>query len=243
MMMTSEGKMRQSFVALATASVAAIAVSSQAFAADLPRAPYKAPPPAYAPPPFTWTGFYLGGNLGWGWTDGDGTIAFGGPSGSLSGSGDGFLGGAQIGYNWQTGNWVFGLEADFQGSTGDGDVSGSAGGVTFTGTAETPWFGTARGRIGYAFGRSMFYGTGGLAYGKSTLDGTISTVGPFSSEETFVTWTAGAGYEAMLWDRWSGKVEYLYVGTPSDVPVPPGTSTIDGDTSTHILRVGLNYHF
>ena len=120
--------MRYSIFAFAAAGTMAVA-ASQALAADLPPPSYKAAPPAYTPyapytPAFSWTGFYLGANAGWAWSKGDGTIAFGGPSGNFSGDGNGFLGGAQIGYNWQMDNWVFGLEADFQGGTGHGDVSG-----------------------------------------------------------------------------------------------------------------------
>jgi outer membrane immunogenic protein len=244
MAIISEGTMRYSILAAAGSLI--IAAASPTFAADLARpAPYApyAPPAAVYAPVFSWTGFYVGGNAGWGWTKGDGDIAFGGPSGSFSGDGNGFLGGAQIGYNWQAGNWVYGLEADFQGSAGKGDVHGSAGGVTFSGDSKNPWFATARGRIGYAFGRSMIYGTGGAVYGKSTLDGTSTLGGSFSDSTTYWTWTAGLGYEAMLWDRWSAKIEYLYAGTPSDVPTPPGTSNVDGSANTSIVRAGLNYHF
>ena len=238
--------MRTSILALASVGTLMIAASPQALAADLARpAPYVAPSPAYAPyvPAFSWTGFYIGGNAGWAWSKGDGSIAFGGPAGTFSGDGNGFLGGVQAGYNWQVNNWVFGVEADFQAGAGKGDVSGGAGAVTFTAESKNPWFATARGRIGYAFGRSMIYGTGGAVYGKATLDGTLTPGGSFSSSETYWTWVAGVGFETMLWDRWSAKIEYLYAGTPSNAPTPPGTSNIDGDAHTHILRAGLNYHF
>lgn len=236
--------MRYSALTVAAAGALAMA-SSQASAADLAQPSYKAPSQVYAPytPAFNWTGFYIGGNAGWAWSKGDGTITLGGAPGTFSGDGNGFLGGVQAGYNWQVDNWVFGVEADFQGGGGHGDVSGTAGATTFDGRSKTPWFATARGRIGYAFGRSLIYATGGAVYGRSTLDGTLTPGGAFSSSANFWTWTVGAGYEAMLWDRWSAKVEYLYAGTPSDVPTPPGTSQIDGDAHTHVLRVGLNYHF
>jgi outer membrane immunogenic protein len=232
---------------LAVALLAGVSfgVVTVASAADMPaRMRTKAPvAPAFAPIPFTWSGFYVGGNLGWGWTDGDGTITMGGASGPTSGSGDGFLGGVQAGYNWQTGSFVFGVETDFQGSTGSGGVNSTAGATTSTATGKTPWFGTIRGRVGYAFDRYLVYATGGGLYGKSTLDGTLNTTGPFSSSSTYWTWVAGAGIETHLWDRWTGKIEYLYAGTPDHVPVPPGTSGISGNTHTNIVRVGLNYHF
>jgi outer membrane immunogenic protein len=218
---------------------------SIACASDLPaRMPRKAPAaPVYVPPSFSWAGFYVGANAGWGWSDGDGTVTMGGVSGPISGSGDGFLGGVQAGYNWQMGNFVAGLETDFQGSSGSGDVNSIAGAVTTTGTVKTPWFGTIRGRIGYAPDRWLFYVTGGGVYGKATLDGSVSTTGPFSSSSTYWTWTAGGGIETMLWDKWSAKLEYLYVGTPDNAPIAPGMTVLSGRTHTDIVRVGLNYHF
>jgi outer membrane immunogenic protein len=235
--------MRTTIIALATTSTLALGLATTAFAADMPaRMPAKAPPVLYTAP-FSWTGFYAGVNAGWGWTSGSGTIALGGPAGPYSGSGNGFLGGGQLGYNWQSGAAVFGLETDFQGSTGRGSVNGNAGAAVINATAKAPYFGTIRGRLGYAFDRSLLYITGGGAYGQSTLNGTVSTTGPFSSSATYWAWTAGAGYEAMLWDRWSAKIEYLYVGTPSKSPVPPGTTAMSGNGHTNLVRVGLNYHF
>ena len=219
---------------------------SLASAADLtppPAMPSKAPPVYYAPPPFSWTGFYLGGNLGWGWTSGNGTITIGGASGPISGSGNGFLGGVQGGYNWQASHWVFGLEGDFQGSTGSGDLNGSAGKTTITGTLKTPWFATFRGRVGYAANRWLYYVTGGGVYGHATYDGTLSTTGPFSSSTDYLTWTLGGGVEAALWGPWSAKLEYLYIGTPDKMPVPPGTTDLTGSVGTSIVRAGLNYRF
>ena len=213
-------------------------------AADLPgQQPYY---PAFKAPEmvpyFTWTGFYIGGNIGYGWSDGSGTITFGPNTGPFSGDGDGVLGGVQAGYNWQTGAMVLGIEADIQASGGRGNVSGNAGPTFYSGTAKTPWFGTIRGRIGYAFDRTMVYATGGAVYGNAELDGVSSTLGPFSSSASYWTWTLGGGFEHALWDRWSTKVEYLYVGTPSSVPFPPATA-VDGSQNTHIVRAGVNYRF
>ena len=113
--------MRYSILAAAGALV--VAATSPSLAADMPGPSpyYKSPPPAaiYAPA-FSWTGFYIGGNAGWAWSKGDGTITLGGVPGTFSGDGNGFLGGVQAGYNWQLENWVFGLEADFQGGGGHG---------------------------------------------------------------------------------------------------------------------------
>jgi outer membrane immunogenic protein len=213
-----------------------------ATAADLPPPVYRAPTaaPIYAPAPFSWSGFYVGGNLGWGWSDGDGTFTITGLGAvPVSGNGDGFLGGGQIGYNSQMGQVVFGVETDIQGSSGSGDLAGPG----VTGTLKTPWFGTIRGRIGYAYDKWLFYVTGGGVYGELDYDGALSTTGAFSADTNYWTWTLGAGVEAMLWDRWSAKLEYLYVGTPSDFPSPPGTTNIDGNIGFSIVRAGLNYHF
>jgi outer membrane immunogenic protein len=154
----------------------------------------------------------------------------------VSGSGDGILGGLQVGYNWQTGAFVFGLETDIQASGGRGDLNGAAGGVSIVGgTLKTPWFGTIRGRLGYTWDRWMLYATGGGVYGHLDYDGTLSTTGTFSSSSDYWTWTAGGGVETALWDHWSAKLEYLYVSTPDSFPVPPGTTNVDGSASTNIV--------
>jgi outer membrane immunogenic protein len=236
--------MRRLVIALLTGSTM-LGLGGAAWAADLGRPP---PPPVYAPappPPFSWTGFYLGGNLGWGWTSGDGTLwnTFVGAI-PISGDGNGVLGGIQAGYNWQTGPWVFGLETDFQGSGGDGDITTTSLAGATIGSFKTPWFGTIRGRLGYAFADSwMLYVTGGGLYGKADMDGSPPGIGSYSSSTTYWTWTLGGGVEAMLWDRWSAKLEYLYADTPNKLPAPPGTTAADGSMNNNIIRAGLNYHF
>ena len=161
-------------------------VSAQA--ADLsygPRAPYTVNQPLNA---YSWAGPYLGGNLGYAWGSVDNNPTK--PSG--------FAGGVQAGYNWQSGPWVFGVEGDIQ-ATGADD--------TFAPWKfSNPWFGTVRGRVGYAFNNILFYGTGGLAFGE--LRG--ETFG-LSESHTNAGWTAGVGAEFGLAQNWSAKIEYLYV--------------------------------
>ena len=134
---------------LASGALALLAIGlTSAQAADLPygsRAPYTVNQPLNA---FSWAGPYLGGNLGYGW--GETTRNPTRPSG--------VFGGAQAGYNWQSGPWVYGIEGDIQASGADDTFAP----LKFS----NPWFGTARGRVGYSFNNVLFYGTGGLAFGE-----------------------------------------------------------------------------
>lgn len=226
-----------------TAAVAAVmGTIGVADAADIARsAPPPVKAPAYVPPVYLWSGFYIGGNIGWGWTDGSGTFTTGGRSGPVSGDGDGFLGGGQIGYNWQTGAFVFGVETDFQGSAGSGHFTANVPGNLITGTAKTEWFGTIRGRLGYAVNNWLFYVTGGGAYAQNKVTATSAVNGPFNASAVGWSYTVGAGVEAFVAPQWSVKGEYLYIGTPDKVPTV--NAVVRGDTNTHIARVGVNYHF
>jgi outer membrane immunogenic protein len=217
-----------------------------ALAADLPGPPPAYPPPqapaAYIPvaPAFSWTGFYLGANAGYGWSSGSGNMLMGGVPDTFSASGNGFAGGGQVGFNYQWSNVVIGLETDFQGSTGSGNLTDSAG--LIAATAKDPWFGTVRGRLGYAWDRVLIYATGGGVYGDATANGTSAGVA-FNNSTTYFTWTAGAGVEAAFWGPWSAKAEYLYAGSPSSVPAIPFASNISGKANTNLVRAGINYHF
>lgn len=217
-------------------------LSVPAFAADLP-APYPVKAAVVAVPEFSWTGFYIGANLGGAWSDGDGNAnvdPFG--YGPISGSASSFIYGAQIGYNYQVGSWVFGLETDLQGATSGGSMEGIAGSTPYAFDADVDYFGTIRARVGYTWDRLMLYGTGGAVYGKNSSSGVIGGVA-FDNSETYWTWTLGAGLEYAFADNWSIKGEYLYIGTPSDVATAYGTTAIDGDINTNIVRVGVNYRF
>lgn len=240
-------------------SVAALALTAgSALAADLPsrKGPPVLPPPP--PPPPIWTGFYVGLNAGYTWSNSNtvtvGTaplwanplltpfgvsqfnnVAFGG-SGVLSASNDGFIGGGQVGYNWQFyNNFVVGIEADIQGiaGSGNGATLSTAAPTTAAGinsytalsvSSRLDYLGTVRGRLGWLFTPTlMVYGTGGLAYGGVTSNAQaffapqtplVVDVLPYASagaySDTRVGWTAGGGVEWMFWPNWSAKVEYLY---------------------------------
>ena len=204
---------------LVSGAVALIAAGAAlpAQAADMgygARAPYTVNQPLNA---YSWAGPYLGVNLGYAWGSVDNNPTK--PSG--------FAGGVQGGYNWQTREWVFGVEADIQ-ATGATD--------TFAPWKfSNPWFGTVRGRVGYALNNIMFFGTGGLAYG--SLRG--ETFG-LSESHTTAGWTAGVGTEFGLTRNWSAKIEYLYVDLSTTNFTVTGTSN---GSRFGVLRAGLNYRF
>lgn len=217
--------MRHFVIALLAATTLGVGAAA---AADLPtRAPMYSPVPV-----FSWTGFYVGVNAGYGWAS---TSVSG-----FSGSSDlnGFVGGGQIGYNWQGASpLVLGIEADFQGTSQS--RSDTALGITVD--QNLPWFGTVRGRVGYAFDRVMIYGTGGFAFMDYNM--TVSGFGLSGSDSvTKAGWTAGAGAEWMFAPKWSTKLEYLYIDT-GDTSVTLFGVPFTGRAKDNIVRVGLNYHF
>jgi outer membrane immunogenic protein len=212
---------------LASVGVLALGITA-ASAADISRPlPSKAPPP-YIEPPFSWTGFYVGLNGGWGWGSSD----FSAPLATASFDVNGGLIGGTLGYNWQMGSMVFGLEGDIDWSNIRGSVACAPG----TCSTRNDWLGTFRGRLGYAMGRFMPYLTGGLAVG----DIKTSVTGFPDSTQTNVGWTIGGGLEANVTGPLSVKVEYLYVDLGSANSPVAGS---DSKFQSSIVRAGLNYHF
>ena len=203
-------------VLLAASAIAMSAAAGSAAAADLPRGPNP-----YSPMPmartYNWAGAYAGLNLGYDW--GKVTSSAINPSG--------LAGGGQLGYNWQTGQLVFGVETDIQ-ITGADD--------TFAPWKfSNPWFGTLRGRVGYAINNVLLYGTFGLAYGdlKGEMFGLTET-------KTEVGWAGGIGAEVGFTPNWSAKVEYLYMDLASRGFTVTGASN---GLQSNMLRLGINYHF
>jgi outer membrane immunogenic protein len=217
-------------------------ISGAAMAADMP---VKAPLVA---PPFSWSGCYIGGNVGGSWADVDQSVSFQGvvviPS---SGRGSSVIGGAQAGCNWQfTPSWVFGVEGDinwldlkrshdFRATVLGEDTVGSL-------TTKLRWLTTVRGRLGYAWDRSMLYVTGGLAGGDVNSSFSFvrgGTTFSWSTSDTRWGWTVGAGYEYAFTRTISGKLEYLHfdLGSVSAVSSPwTGNAKVSGD----LVRVGIN---
>ncbi|MCX5518985.1 porin family protein [Kaistia defluvii] len=236
--------------AIRTLTVASILAMGgvAAQAADLT---YEPAPVAAAPEVFNWTGFYVG--VHGGVAAGDFKYPLGissdgfGTSGELKQDASGGFGGAQIGYNWQFNpNWVVGVEADIAAASYQGKVSGNIAGFGFDAGSEVEWFGTVRGRVGYALDNLLLYGTGGFAYGdvKSSINVNGSGV---STSDTQYGWTAGAGFEYGITKNITLKTEYLYVDLGSqtlfDTNIGDTNVKMDADTRFHTLKAGLNYKF
>jgi outer membrane immunogenic protein len=229
-------------------------VSASAMAADLPTSKGAPVAPAVYAPAFTWTGFYLGVNAGVGWANGR-DIYVTTPNGAVTslntgnGSNSGFVGGGQAGYNFQTGAFVFGVEADIQ--YADLSKKVNWGPYTWWGNGSTSQYvGTVRARVGYAIDRTLIFLTGGLAYGG------LNSGGAFGGNNN-TGWTLGGGVEDAFTNNWTAKIEYDYIQLDtgsksgsyySNVAIgaqPAGyyTATSKGNGSANLVRVGVNYKF
>jgi outer membrane immunogenic protein len=214
-------------VLLTTVGLVALGVAP-ALAADLPARAYTKAPAAVAPI-YNWGGFYIGAMGGYGAED----AGFGSMKGGF--------GGGTLGYNWQTGQLVLGVEADAAWS----DINSTVGfpGL-FTASAKIQDLGTVRGRIGYAFDPFLVYATGGYAWADTKLSATALGV-TISDSKVLNGWTVGAGVEAMFAPHWSVKAEYLYRSFSGDTFF---SNVVPGGIATNTLKVnsgqiGVNYHF
>lgn len=228
---------------------------------------------------FTWTGSYIGINAGYAFDGGgdidtsgqiainDATVADGARPARTSLDAGGFIGGAQIGYNWQMSHWVVGVEADIQGLDFEDSRTVVTTGTAFPGVRnnifnqELEYLGTVRARLGHAFDRTMVYVTGGLAYGG--VEASADFFGPQpanvrqftgKSSDTEVGYTIGGGIEHAFGSHWTMKFEYLYYDLDDTkvavnvIPLPMGQGVGTGydsefENNGHIARVGLNYKF
>jgi outer membrane immunogenic protein len=237
----------------AAVAVLAMSVSSFAYADGMPA--YGGP--TYAP--FSWTGLYVGGNIGYGWNNDSRNIAITNSSGTVvttpGMTPEGAFGGGQLGYNWQRGPLVLGVEADIQGSDITDGFSRiiDAGGDRLNARQAIDYFGTVRGRIGFAWDRAFLYGTGGFAYG-GVRDRLLVSNGALSanmtSNQTQTGSVVGAGFEVAIDRHWSVKAEYQHLDFGSErltAPVLPANGVVL--TSNRLedradtVRVGLNYRF
>jgi outer membrane immunogenic protein len=241
----------------AAALSAFLVMSSAANAADMH---VKAPAPAPMPPPFSWTGFYFGGNFGGAWvqrdvTDGVFGLNFG------NGSNDGvFIGGGQLGFNYQVNTFVIGVEGDFDWAANNSNTSngvivpGVGLGHTFQVTANNRWVTTLAARFGFAVNQVLFFGKAGGGWvgadGFTVTDLSTGVSFTGSGSNTNSGWLVGAGFEWGFADNWSAKFEYDFLGLNSRTfTVPVGSPFFVGDTFTtgrrdvQMAKVGINYRF
>jgi len=226
-------------IALAAGTVLCVAAQ----AADLPpkRVPPAVAPVAYAPPVYNWSGFYVGGNLGAGFADSSWSDPFTGAHNSFSKSG--FLGGGQVGVNWQINALVLGIEGDFDWTGLKASGHDSVGNTINT---DTQWTSTVTGRVGAAFDRLLVYGKGGVAFAHD--NDSVNILGAASSASlTRTGWTAGAGLEYAFAPNWTAKIEYDYLGFGSETLnlQPAGGPTYNTNASLNVqeVKAGINFKF
>ena len=252
--------MRKSTAAAAVAL--AVSIPSFAFADGMPASRGTAPTP-----PFTWSGFYVGVNLGYGWNeDNHDNFVLRETTERFTTAPDmrpeGGFGGGQFGYNWQTGPWVWGIETDIQGADINQDrfnrcidvACPGGGGIRANVRQEIDFFGTVRGRLGYAWDHALLYATAGFAYGGVNdrlvvFNPATGFAAVFRRDETETGWTAGGGVEFAIDTRWSVKLEYQHIDLGSDrpnitvLPTPVTSFTGKFEDAADTIRIGLNYRF
>jgi outer membrane immunogenic protein len=226
---------------LAAASI--LVLSQAASAADMSRPVYKAPP-LPAAPMWTWTGLYIGGHIGGGWASETATVL---PTGVGVGTDPGgFLGGAQIGYNWQINpTWVIGIEGDWSWTGASSTTAFTAAGIPGTVNSDHNWYSTLAGRLGYTSGGPwMVYAKGGGAWMNADYTATLGGVTSAVSN-TRSGWMVGAGLEWMFTPNWTAKVEYNYMdfGTNTYTFLLPAGTAVNFDTQVNVVKAGVNYKF
>ena len=284
---------RLGLIAVAWLGAMSSSATTTVQAADLPIV--KAPPPAVVMP--RWSGFYVGGHIGGAWGDVE-TDAYAGPllpdifflnpappppfvlipglAGTLpgaSGSDSSVLGGGQIGFNWQTGSWVFGIEADISGTDLSATATRSAtrfGGTAFEETVsattgiDIDWMASVRGRLGYSFNSVLLYATGGAAIADIDSRGTGTLIIPpavllpapgtytstTSDSHLRLGWTLGAGFEWAIDQAWSIGAEYRHsdfgsITVNSAIPDGLGTTyaTVASDTRVTVDQATLRVNY
>jgi len=218
----------------------ALALAVPAYAADLP---LKAPPAPPPPPIFNWSGFYVGANIGGAFTHDSLTDNLSGAS--LGSDNNGFIGGGQVGFNWQVDSWVLGVEWDIDGTTlshtGPGVVTALG---TLQAHTSTDWISTLTGRVGYAADRWLLYAKGGGAWVQESATITnLGTGAAVGASRTSSGWTVGGGVEWAFAPQWSAKLEYDFIRLDNF-----NFNTFAGDSLTfsrdiNMVMAGVNYRF
>jgi outer membrane immunogenic protein len=252
--MTSNSKRMSQAVAVA-AAMAVLALSGAA-QADGPYkvpprqvyAPPPPPPPPPLPPPFTWTGFYIGGNIGGAWASGTLTDNF--TDVSFDTDHSGFIGGVQLGYNYQFRNLVIGVEWDFD-WTSIGETSNSVfvpGFGTLRASADTDWITTLSARAGLTFDRWLvFVKAGGGWVQNSTSITNLDSGAVISTSRTNSGWLVGGGVEyafnGLEWTRWTAKLEYDFLQLSDRTATGFSGDTFTFERDIQMLKFGLSYRF
>ena len=240
-------------ISLGLGALALATMSLPSSAADLGARPVGKAPVIAPVALYNWSGFYIGGHIGGVWGDKDWIdvtfpgLAFVDGSSEISG----FLAGGQAGFNWQAGNFVFGIEGQVSWTNADG-AHLCLFNVGLTCETNLNWLGTVAGRIGYAFNNVLLYAKGGFAFANEDYLQSVTGTGvviALSEDETRTGWMVGAGVEYGFTPNWSFKVEYNYMDFGADVSnlVIPGTGVIftaaDIDQQMHVVKAGINYRF
>ena len=245
--------------------VASVALSvlgtAVAGAADMPM---KAPPPPPPPPLFTWTGFYVGGNIGGAWVNNTWTDSLFGTRFNNNNNNGRFIGGGQIGGNYQIGQFVIGGEWDFDwaGNNNNNNVGVVIpAGTIVVNNSNNSWITTVAARFGWAVDHWLLYGkAGGGWVGDNNLTVTNLTTGVSLTCGTFTTltncgnntggWLVGAGFEYAFTNNWTVKFEYDYLGLgnrtfviPATAPFLPGDTFTSNNRNVQMVKVGVNYLF
>jgi outer membrane immunogenic protein len=252
--MGTDGIMKKMLIA--SAALASL-IAGSASAADLPARPAPAAVPVFAAPIFSWTGFYIGGNIGGAWDRGNVTDTLFGLSFSNSSNNGVFIGGGQVGANYQMGSFVLGVEGDFDWAANNNNTA--TGIVTPAGTLSVTsndrWVSTLAARFGFAADRVLFYGKAGGGWvgnnGFTVTNVTTATSLTGTNNNSNTGWLVGAGVEWAFAFNWSAKLEYDYLGLGSQsftTPVGflPG-GAVDtfntGNRNLQMLKLGVNYRF
>jgi len=246
-------------------AAAVVGVASSAFAADLPSRAYA--PAVVAPVAYNWTGLYAGLNAGYGFSARNNTVVSASPAvfptlgvtrpGSTRLDPDGFIGGGQIGYNWQFGSFVAGVETDIAYTDFRDTRNVVLGGLSSQFRQRIDYLGTVRARLGVAFDRALIYATGGLAYGDVRNSATFyngAGVATYtgSSNKTRAGYTIGGGIEYAITNTISVRGEYLYynlgrrtigIDPTLAAAAPVGVYAARFRNDGHIIRAGLNFKF
>jgi outer membrane immunogenic protein len=219
------------------ALLATTLLAGTASAADLARRYAPVAAPTYA---FNWTGFYLGGHLGYGWGGNDWTDT-NWNSIKASNDFDGFVGGGQLGFNYQMGSLVLGLQGEISGANLEGkSINPGAFYSDYKNTAD--WIASVTGRIGYAADRALFYVKGGAAWTDLNSE-TYLGAASFKKSSTRDGWTIGGGIEYAFAPNWTTFVEYDYYDFGDKNTLLTNGNLLKVDTNVNVVKVGVNYRF